>query len=79
MELIPQFHKIIEKKGLLHKFIIAELERILDKKITQPQFSKWINGRGKKPDADILWALSLILECKVDDFYYINEKKGNME
>lgn len=69
MMLVPQIDKIAAEKGKKHKYIAEKLGGKLGKKITQQQFSKWVTGKGKKPDADVLWPLAEILECEVGDLY----------
>lgn len=65
MKLVPKIREIAEQRGLKHKFIAEQMDR------TPQQISKWVNGTGKKPDADDLFLLAKILSCKVDDLYEV--------
>ncbi|MGY3715360.1 helix-turn-helix domain-containing protein [Sutcliffiella cohnii] len=70
MNLVPKIREIAKKKGIKHKFIAEKMDK------TPQHFSKWVNGVGKKPDADELWKLAKILNCKVDDLYEVVEDEG---
>ncbi|MBO1515657.1 helix-turn-helix domain-containing protein [Metabacillus bambusae] len=66
--LVPQIRIILAEKGFRQKQIAEKMG------VTPQQFSKWVNGVGAYPQADILWKLAKLLNVKVDDLYKFEEE-----
>jgi transcriptional regulator with XRE-family HTH domain len=70
LKLKPKIAEQIKKSGFTRDYILLKFKELEgdEKGVNLQTISNWCTGRSK-PNAERLFLLALILNCKVDDLY----------